>query len=114
MSVSPALSFSSATFADENMEIQAEETSGVEAQEMLDLDENDDTKIEIAPLDIQMSDNERQQENSSSVDFIEHVDKLNDLPCDDQRLREQVEAFIYEKISEKSRFRLLKSVNVCF
>lgn len=99
--VTVILGFLSESFAEEVAEVQANDTPAVQAEEMLDLDEQDDTKIEIQPLELKMSDNERQQENSSSVDFVEKVDKLTDLPCNDQKLREQVETFIYQKISNR-------------
>ena len=73
-----------------------------EAVEPLDEDVQDDTMIDIQPLGIGMSAQERQQENSTAVDFISNVDKLPDLSCDNVRLQEQVESFIYRKISEKS------------
>ncbi|MBP5353246.1 MAG: hypothetical protein J6Y91_05740 [Alphaproteobacteria bacterium] len=77
------------------------------AEEISDMADAEDFKNgakdeapEIQPLNISLSLEERQQENSTDVDFIEKIDELPDLPCDDANLRKQVEAFIYKNISE--------------
>lgn len=61
-----------------------------------------DTSAEIKPLAVRMSESERQQENSSDLDYIEDDFQLPDLPCDSKNLKQQVEGFILNSLKEKS------------
>lgn len=61
-----------------------------------------DTSAEVKPLAVRMSESERQQENSSDLDYIEDDFQLPDLPCDSKNLKQQVEGFILNSLKEKS------------
>ena len=82
----------------------AVKTDDKEISDMADAEDfkngSQDEAPEIQPLNISLSLEERQQENSTDVNFIEKIDELPDLPCDDAGLRQQVESFIYKNISE--------------
>lgn len=95
------LGFSAKVSAEENMEMQVEAISDGQVEEMLDEDAEDDIEVDISQLNIGLSKEEQLQENSTSVDFIANVDKIEDLPCNDTKLLEQVQNFIHQKISEK-------------
>lgn len=61
-----------------------------------------DTSADVKPLAVRMSESERQQENSSDLDYIEDDFQLPDLPCDSKNLKQQVEGFILNSLKEKS------------
>lgn len=65
--------------------------------------EEDDlyTGSDIIPLTKELSVTESAQENSSDLDVIEDNDVPEELACADERLKKQVERFIYKNISKK-------------
>ncbi|MBP5215191.1 MAG: hypothetical protein J6039_01365 [Alphaproteobacteria bacterium] len=79
-----------------------------------------DEEAEIKPLDIQLSAEEKLQENSTDLNFIENETKLADLPCNDEYLAEKVREFILQNtetaklrsVTEKrSRLLLVKNLH---
>jgi hypothetical protein len=66
--------------------------------------EEDDlyTGSDVIPLTKELSVEESAQENSSDIDVIDDGDTPQDLACDDERLKKQVERFIYKHINKKT------------
>lgn len=59
-----------------------------------------DSSIEVAPLKARLSQAEKQQENSSDLSYIEKETELPDLPCTDEKLRQQIKKYIFANITE--------------
>lgn len=66
--------------------------------------EEDDfyTGSDIVPLTKELSVAESAQENSSDMDIIDESDTPQNLACNDERLKKQVERFIYKHINKKT------------
>ena len=77
-------------------------TNEIKQVELKKEDDVFDTSADIKPLTVRMSESERQQENSSDLDYIEEDFQLPDLPCDSKNLKQQVENFILNSLQEKS------------
>lgn len=50
----------------------------------------------VKPLELKLSEAEKQLENSTDLEFIENETKLKDLSCDDKELIKQVREFILQ------------------
>ena len=63
---------------------------------------NADTKINEP--EAQMSESERQQEDSSDFDYMDDKQELPDLPCDSPNLKKQVKSFIMNSLNQTAAY----------
>ncbi len=67
--------------------------------------------VEIKPLEAKLDKSEMQNEGSSDLEYVENKTELPDLPCDDKKLKKQIERFIYYKLSEDKNMKLIERRN---
>ncbi|MBR1601572.1 MAG: hypothetical protein IJ677_08365 [Alphaproteobacteria bacterium] len=87
-----------------------------------ELDEKDDDLYsgeEVLPMNIQLSEEEKQQDLSLDFDYIDSEYELPDLSCDNEKLTKEVARFIQDNtdveensvISRRNRLLLVKNLN---
>ena len=90
--------------------------------EIKELDEKDDdlySGAEVLPMNIQLSEEEKQQDPSSDLDYIDSEYEMPELPCDNEKLTKEVARFIRDNSeveensvkSRRSRILLVKNLH---
>ena len=70
-----------------------------------------DARVDVKPLDIEISSVEKQQKNITDFTQISADNELSPLSCEDESLNRQVRDFIYNYVSEKKTNSVIEKRN---
>ncbi|MBQ8481495.1 MAG: hypothetical protein IJ532_03060 [Alphaproteobacteria bacterium] len=106
----------------DNPEVFVHYTRYADMPEIKELDEKDDdlyTGAEVLPMNIQLSEEEKQQDPSADFDYIDSEYEMPELPCNNEKLTKEVARFIRDNTeveensvkSRRSRILLIKNLH---